>query len=208
MPSREKLIDRLLPSTQTYKDMNAKRPTLYLGILLIGLIDILGFAPKTVIPAIFAGKAPDVIIRNIILFIVFVIVLGVLDTVFFSLPLLDFFSMLGEKKGEPHPAGLNVRFMKVYALAHVVTLPANIIVWLAIEYLGEGIGSLQAFFLWLVNIAIIIWFTAVITRGVNVFLKLKDMHRWVVFPAVVLWSMLLSFALTYVTDNWVMVLFR
>jgi hypothetical protein len=208
MLNSEKLIDRLLPSKQTYKNMNARRPALYLGILLIGLIDILGFNPKAVIPVLFAGKAPGVTIYNISLFILFVIILGILDTVFFSIPLLDFFNVLREKKDEPYPAGLKVRFMKVYVLAHLITLPANILVWLAVEYLGGSIGAVQAYFLWLVNIAVIIWFTAVIARGVYVFLKLKDLYRWVVFPAVVLWSMLLSFALTYITDNWIMVLFK
>lgn len=218
-----KLLDVILLPKQFFARLTDKKSGLIPGILLVGFIDIglhfILFLSKYVM-----GKSQSVFLYNISLMLVEIIVIGLIDILFFCIPLFDICRYIKRKYDEGTGSISPAKVMKVYIMPHIVTLPVQILLLLpfyfdpnlkalleATSMTGINLTGTEQFFLNIsavMNLFIIpIWFSAIITRGLGVLFNFKPSHRRVIFILVYIWATLFGYALGYVI-GWGKVLFR
>jgi len=194
-----KISDILLLPKWFYARLTGKKATLFAGFIFVGIIDVL-FPFGQSIQEFFVNKAPADRLFNIAIAAGLIVILGALDVFFFARPLLDLF-----KRFKPEPSvlqpGLLTRVMKVYIAAHVLILPVNTVVFYADSRLGQNSSMiLMLLVIFYISFILPIWFSAIITRGLNVIYNLKQNYRKLIFISVLLWSYLLGKALSVVID--------
>ncbi|MCX7924048.1 MAG: hypothetical protein N3B21_18855 [Clostridia bacterium] len=202
-----KLKDIFLLPKGFYQRITDSRGTLYAGIILVGIKDVV-YTLIDAYPRIFAGKAQAALVTNIALAAVLVLLIGLIDVIFFSKPLADLFRNLSEDKGSGRD-NLIIRLMKIYIIANLMMIPLEII--LATMSRSVGSGSLAvtmqyvAILLFLVEL---IWFNAIIARGVNAVYKFKFMFNRLVFIVVFVWNYLIFYALGYLIEKGITLVFK
>lgn len=99
-----KLSDVLLYPKEFHGRLTDRKPSLYAGILFVGVVDL--FLPDFVetCKVLFSGKTSNEVILNILLSVCVVLIFGIIDVVVFSLPLFDLFKYIKKKAGEAHDA--------------------------------------------------------------------------------------------------------
>ncbi|MCX7749623.1 MAG: hypothetical protein N2645_22435 [Clostridia bacterium] len=197
--NKKKLMDIFLFPKELYRRINADKTTLYLGILFIGIIDVILYNLPyfvTNFSNIFVFRPIGSLIFNISLLILSVIVIGILDVLFFSTPVFDLFKKMFKKDDTLMNNILFIRTAKVYITAHFLIVPISIIFYFILlsgKVNRDIIGLIEAF-------VIPIWFSAAITRGVRVVLGISEQYRYLIFGLVYLWNFFLVMALQYATD--------
>lgn len=201
-----KLLDILLLPRRLYLGLTDRKSTLYLGILFIGLADIALPYLKDNYAKLYMGKPSGTLVYNIILTIAFIVMLGFVDVLFFTIPLFDLFKVFKEEKEIFNAGDLRIKVAKVYITAHIVIVPVNVILYFAFRNISSSmlLAQLAAYIVLLVWI----WFSAIISRGINVIYSFQPRFKRLVFLAVFLWSLLLGAALEYMIGHWMMALFR
>ncbi|HHW48190.1 MAG TPA: hypothetical protein GXX14_06190 [Clostridiaceae bacterium] len=200
-----KLLDILLLPKNFYKKLNDKRSTLYLGIVFVGIADLV-FNFLDNYSAVFGGKAGNAIYRNIMLSVVFIVILGAVDILFFSKPLFDLFKKFKKETRETETGTKLIKLMKIYISAHFVLVPLEILIYIAaknINSLNYNVVLIAAF----VEFILPVLFSAAISRGINVIYNFQPLFKRLVFIVVFIWTYALGFALSFVIDNWIMKLF-
>lgn len=202
-----KISDILLLPKKLYEKMTGKRHTLILGIILVGIADMV-FTLYENHTRLLTGKTAAVLYYNITLTIVLTILVGFIDVLFFSLPLFDLFKRFRREKAVPNEGEQLVKFMKVYICANLLVLPLN-----ALFYYIFGretfVQSSYAGILAYAYIFIIpIWISATVSRGTNVIYTFPVPLKKMVFMASFIWSSVLSMVLGYMVDSWLMLLFK
>lgn len=200
-----KLLDILLLPRNFYKKINEKKITLLPGIIFIGIIDLI-FHIIDKYSDLFVGKSQSVLLQNVLLVLLFVILLGIFDVLFFAKPFFDLFKKFKRESEEKDPVYQLIRLMKVYISAHFVLLPLEIIIYLAasnIESLNNNIILIVA----LIELILPILFSAAISRGINEIYNFQFSFKRLVFPLVFVWTYALSYAFSFVVDKWLMKLF-
>lgn len=200
-----KILDILLLPKSFYRKINEKKFTLLLGIIFIGIFDLL-FKLVDKYSDIFDGKPQNAIIQNILLAAASILVLGMLDVLFFSKPLYDIFKKF-KRESEMADSRLQlIKLMKVYIAAHFVLIPLEVLLYLAvinIESLSNNVIYLAAF----LELTLPILFSAAISRGINQIYKFQLIFSKLVFPLVLIWSYALGYAFSYIINQWIMKLF-
>lgn len=206
---KDKLLDIFLLPKTMYQKINDKKATLYAGILFVGAVDII-FPLVVRYLSVFKGKSQTALNYNVGLMLLFAVVLGLVDVMFFTLPMFDFLKFI--KRGAVESLNYNkIRLAKVYVAAHIVVLPFNIIFMVLLynptgAMLSEGMQVMALIYSFFIMPA---WFTGIIARGVNVIFKMEQRFKPLVFAALFTWNYLLgSYALDYVINNWVMYFFK
>lgn len=202
------LIDILLLPKKYFQGITDKRSSLYAGIVFVGAIDILFPEVRSILLKLFIGKTGSVLLYNTALLLVFMILLGVLDVVFFSVPLFDLFKVFKKKSDSPVASGHKIRIMKIYIIAHIVVLPVNIILQFVFSNVTLQTNPALAYTAFFIGILVIIWFSAIISRGINVIYSFEEFFKRLVFAVVFLWNFLLGSAIRFIIDNWAMMLFK
>jgi hypothetical protein len=201
------ILDILLLPKKFYKSFTAKKPVLFMGIILDGLL----FVALMMIDnfsKIFHGKSVMLIYFNATLALVFIALIGFIDILFFSVPIFDLFKLFGKEKDEQHSEEILIKLMKVYICATIVIFPINLIFTLvlnsglippglALDVIGSIIILLPS-----------VWGSAIIARGVNELYNFHPFFKKLVFLVVMAWSTILGIALIFIMDNWLMVLFK
>lgn len=156
---KNKLSDILLYPARYYENLSDKKATLIAGIILIGAIDLLLPDAAAVFDELFSGKPADDIRFNALMIIFVILVLGIIDVIFLSVPLFDFFKFLKKKEiavgqqtgSKTHPSipsslssslpsGPNnwdnweqrpslIKMMKVYIVSHFIIIPVTTVVY-------------------------------------------------------------------------------
>lgn len=222
-----KLLDILLLPKGLYKRLTNKKTSLYIGIIFIGLID-LGFDLFDRYSEIFSNRTQGDLIFNIFLTVVFIVAFGIIDVLFFTIPLFDLFKRFRKstklplnkdtigiisrniKEREIKDKGLMVKLMKVYIASHLPIVPAEIFIFLISENIVNGSSNIT----WLIlvvsviGILIPIWFSAAIAKGINVLYEFRPLFKRMVFVIIFVWNILLVYAFTYMKDKWILVLFK
>ncbi len=200
------LLDILLLPRSFYKKISDRMNTLYPGIILVGFIDI-GFALGTKLYSYFFGKSQSALIFNISLAICFVLLIGLIDVVFFALPLFDIFKFFRVKERINNLNGQLIKLMKIYVVSHFPVVPVNaFFYWLVIGPFGtEGISILAYF---ITSVITPLWHTAILTRGINTIYNFDERIRTFVFFIVYLWTTMLGYALGFIINNWFFTLFK
>ena len=134
-----KLLDILLYPVRLFEKLTDKKATLYTGILLVGAIDLLLPDIAFSLKFIFSGKPVNDVYVNAVLAAFIIVVLGIVDVTFVSLPLFDFFKFVKKKEGSlsglEHERGqivssaaTPVKIMKIYIMSHFIIIPVSTIV--------------------------------------------------------------------------------
>jgi hypothetical protein len=200
--------DMLLLPRGVYQRITDKRLTLYLGILFVGIVDVL--FPLLTKEDMFYGKPQSTVTFNIILICIYAVVLGLVDVISFSYPMFDFMRLIKKKPADIDSGRLVSRVMKVYVTVHFIIIPFNLLFFFVVRNIKpETAPVMLLIILELISIVLIpLWFTAALYRGISTIFNLDPMLRRLVFIAIFAWNYLLGYALDYVRVNWMMTLFR
>ena len=201
------IFDLLLLSKKVYRKITAKKPTLFIGIILVGLLDML-LPLMDNFSKIFGGKPLMVTYFNITLALVFTALLGFVDVLFFSIPMFDFFKRFIKEKNLQTLDDLLVKVMKVYIVANLIIFPVNLLLYTV----TKNVGLMNSYTMDLLNGFLILlpsaWASAAITRGLNVMFGFKSVFKRFIFPVVFAWATILGITISLITDNWLMILFK
>ncbi len=208
MNTGNNFLDRLLLTKDFYRNITDKKPGLYIGIILVGMIDLL--APMIdKFSRIFVGKTQTVLCYNIILTALFIILIGLVDVLFFSLPLFDLFKVFKKEVEVQSSSRLLVKIMKIQIVANLLVFIPSILVYILNKNVDIGEYPFIGEIIFILSILIFIWYCAAISRGINSIYSFKPVYRMWVFNVVFLWAFILSnFSISYVIDNLMIGLFK
>ncbi|NLC69458.1 MAG: hypothetical protein GX754_11900 [Clostridiaceae bacterium] len=207
MHNVDKLLNIILFPRELYLRITGKRPSLYMGILFIGLKDVI-FVLLSNYKDLFIDKIPGDMPLNIFLSIIFIVGMGILDVCFFSIPLFDLYKRFKKIGSVRIDRELLVKLMKVYIVAHFVILPAEIFIFILFWNSGNGISTFLFYLSGVLYILIPIWFSAAISRGVDTLYNFVPFYKWLSFGAILVWNHLLGYAFSYIIESWILPLFR
>jgi len=203
---RNNLLDLLLFPRSFYKKISDNIQTLYPGIILLGFIDV-GFALGTELFGYFFGKTQSALIFNISLTIGFVLLIGLIDVVFFALPLFDIFKFFRVKERIKNLNGQLIKLMKVYVVSHFPVVPVNaFFYWLVLGPYGTETLSLAAYFV--TSVITPLWHSAILSRGINAIYEFDERLKTLVFFIAYLWTTMLGYALGFMISNWFFTLYK
>lgn len=196
-----KLLNKLLLTKDFYKRLTDKKPSLGSGIIALGVINISALVLDKY-KEIFVGKSQGVLLDNIFYLVVMALIAGLMDVLFFSLPLFDLFKVFKKEIEVQSNSRTVVRIMKIQVTANLlVFLPSLVVMLLLVAVKLENYPFL-ALLVSLTVYAIPVWFCAIITRGINSIYSFQNKYRILVFPAVFIWYYMVdAFALSYVMDK-------
>jgi len=205
----DKLLNILLFPESLYKKISDKKLTLYLGIIFIGIVDF-GFVIADNFKQFYRGDDQSKIIYNISLTIIFTLLLGIIDTLFFSIPLSDLFKRFkkNEKSKLTDETGNFVKLIKVYMVTHILILPAEIATFIMYKNVVNDVNSWLLYVAFFIDLIIPFWFSAAIARGINAIYDFKPIYKKLVFLATFVWNYLLGYAFSYIIFNWILKLFK
>lgn len=205
-----RLLDILLLPRQIYKKLTDKKPFLFLGIVFVGFVDMI-FPLIDHRVMVFGGKSVGMLNYNIGMAIIFTLLLGFVDVMFFTLPVFDFIKFI--KKDGPLFTNVNlIRFTKSYILAHFIVIPFNgIFYWLLyndqnIKALPYAVLLIAVIYTYFIMPA---WFSGIISRGANLIFDIDLNKKPLIFAVIFTWNYILgNYALNYIIEHWVMWFFR
>ena len=199
------LIDRLLFPKTFFTKLTDKLHTLYIGIVIIGLVD-LGMSLIYRIPFYFYNKPSEILVYNVSLALCIIILVGLLDILFFAMPLFDIFKNFALRRRITNIKGQFIKLMKVYIVSHFLIIPVHILLQLIFKESVSGLriysGKLLVF-----TIIIAFWQSTIITRGIYVIYSFHKKLKSLVFFMVSTWLMVLGYTINYLVDTWLMKLF-
>lgn len=208
MGLKDKLLNILLLPPKLFAGMNDKRATLYAGILFVGITDLLLPDFIGVYKLLFTGMPIASIRWNILVSIGVVVLLGVVHTVFFSIPLYDLFKWLKKKEDKPHNAS-GIKVMKVFILSQILITPVVIILHMTVfRGITENSGALLANLYLAYFFMILIWSSAIVSRGINTLFAFNPIFRRLTFIVVFTWNFLLGMVFQLQIMNWLLNLFK
>ena len=208
MGFKDKLLNILLFPPKLFAGLNDKRLTLYAGILLIGIIDL--FIPDFMgtYKLLFTGISSDSVSWNMLVAAGVVVLLGVVDTVFFSVPLYDLFKWLKKREDKPHNAS-SVKIMKVYIMSHFLIVPVNVLMHYSLfKGVTENSGALITNLYLVYFFIILVWSSAIVSRGINTLFSFNPILRRLTFIVVFTWNFLFGMVFELQILNWLLKLFR
>jgi hypothetical protein len=203
-----RLWNVLLLPAGFYKRLNDKKTTLYIGILIVGLFDL--FLPDflSLYKQLFTGKSSGDMNNNVLIAALAVIVLGAVDVIFFSLPLYDVFRFLKKREGTPHEA-TPVKAMKVYIVSNLMLSPvATVINYVFFRNLSESSPAMLTSFYLIFFYVILIWSSAIVTRGFNTLFDFSPVFRRLTFIVIFTWTFILGMVFQLQIMNWIFKLFK
>lgn len=206
--NRLNLLDLLLLPKAYYKKIGDRKSTVYLGAVFVGAVDLVFPYLYENYSRLYGNQSGNSLWANVLLSMALITLLGLVDVFFFSLPVYDLFKRF---KNPKVPAGASnlVKVMKVYISSHLIIMPISILIYLGVKSLGTEVPVGLAYLsVLLLDFVVPVWFSATITRGMNVLYGLDQRYRLFIFMLVYIWNFLLGFALTYMIQNWIMNLFR
>jgi len=219
---KAKLADILAFPAKTYEKLTDKRASLVAGIVLVGLIDFLLPDVMYVIKEFFLGKSAADIAYNAGMSVVVLLLLGLIDVIFVSVPLFDFFRYIKRKElqlakengmsGDDLTEGLQpsaIKVMKIYIMSHFIIIPVSTAYYYAItKNMTENSTPLMQNIALLLFMVILIWSAAIMARGINVLFCFNTVFKRLTFITVFTWNFLFGMVFDVMIMGWLMRLFR
>lgn len=226
---KDKLLDILLYPAKLYEKITDGRTSLFAGIVLIGAIDLLLPDAAVFFKAIFSGKPANTIYINAVLTVLVIVLLGIIDVTFVSIPLFDFFNFLKKKEGlinlqqingsemgkdqvfrhTPAHTASRIKIMKVYILSHFVIIPVTLILHYAfLRNITDASPLWVQYLTVVIFISIYIWSAAIMTRGINTLFRFNPIFARLTFIIVFSWNYLFAMVFDMQIMNWMYMLFR
>ena len=202
-----KFLDIVLFPRSLYKRITSSKALLVPAIIFVGLNDML-FQVAAQDFGIFKNKPGNILLLNIALFTAFTVIVGLVDILFFSLPMFDLFKLFKRGARTFSDSGLLIKLIKVYVVSHFLIIPVEILITVVFKNPILSGNYTLVYFAGILGLFIPIWFSAAITRGINVLYDFEPLHKVLAFVSVFVWNILLSyFAFDYMLNNWVMKVF-
>ncbi|NJD04203.1 MAG: hypothetical protein FIA99_16790 [Ruminiclostridium sp.] len=206
-----KLWNVLLYPAGLYQKLTDNKVTLVTGIILVGLIDFFLPDVKEAYKAYFtvlAGKTAVDIQFNIAAAVFVILLLGVIDVVFFSVPLYDVFRFFKKREGLPHRASA-IKVMKVYIMSHFLLIPVSVILYYVFfRYITKNSSVPELILAEAASFAIMIWASAIITRGINVLYQFSPYLKRLTFLVVFTWGYLFDIVFNMQIMSWLLKIFK
>jgi len=203
------LLDILLFPKSYFAKITDKLPTLFLGIIFVGLSNA-AFLLLDYIPVMFFDKELSVLIFNSTFALCIAVLLGLVDIVFFSLPLFDLFKYFRLKERIKDINGQLIKLMKVYISSYLIIVPVQAFFEATVR-ISRWIGMNTNFTLAIALIEFIlmpIWLGAIVARGINTIYDFDDRLKSMIFAIAYGWHLILSYVLSFFVSNWIPVLFK
>ncbi len=197
--------DILLFPVSLFKKFNDNKYSAIPGILAIGIVDVI--VPLFILsPEVFIGKSSSDLTFNIAAALLAMVIIGIADIVFFSMPLYDVFAWVGRRSKMDFSMISFIKPVKIYMMAHAFIIPLNIALMALIKFAPAVIflTILDLYFTFIVPV----WFAAVIYRGMNAVYAFAKEARRLVFVLILVWSLVLSYALEYIVSDLLINVFR
>jgi hypothetical protein len=218
---KNKLLNILLYPTQLFEKLTDKRAALYAGILLVGAIDLLLPDLAAFYKLHFEGKPITAVYLNAAAVVLLIAVLGLIDVIFVSVPLFDFFKFMKKKETSmvsatseekiaviPHIA-TSIKIMKIYIMSHFIIIPVSMVLHFTfLENVTENSSEWQLYLALVIYMLIYIWMAATITRGINTLFKFNPIFRKLTFIIVFSWSYLFEMVFEMQILNWLTKILR
>ena len=147
-------------------------------IVLIGLVD-LGRSLIYKIPFYFYNKPSEILVYNISLALCIIILVGLLDILFFAMPLFDIFKNFALRRRITNIKGQFIKLMKVYIVSHFLIIPVHILLHLVFKERILGLRIYSGFSDF--KIIIIFGNQAVITQGIYIIYTFHKKLKSLVF---------------------------
>jgi hypothetical protein len=232
---KNKLADIFTYPAKYYRNLSDRKATLFAGIILIGAIDLLLPDIAAVFEALFSGKSAGDIRFNALMMVFVILLLGIIDVVFVSVPLFDVFRFLKKKEiamgqhsgNNPYhslpssfPSGPDnweswdqrpslIKVMKVYIISHFIVIPATTFVYFAlVRNITESSPAWMQNLYLLIFVLTFIWSAAIITRGINVIFSFNPLFKRLTYIIVLIWNFIFSMVFNMQIMKWMLMLFR
>jgi len=207
-----KLLDFLLFPKKFFDQLSGRIGMLVLGMIFIGILDMAIIAIDNY-EDLFINN--EYVVWNILILVFLSVIIGVIDVAFFGIPLFDLFKVFRKEREIQDVKTQRIKLFKVYIVSHTVILPIEIALHLVImKSMPKTVGTVTAIsnpaataVLLLLYPLLIVWFNAIITRGINTIYKFQPLFRSLVFPVVLIWNFFLGEAISYMQLNWFTKLF-
>lgn len=217
---KNKLLNILLYPAQLFDKLTDKRAALYAGILLVGAIDLLLPDVAAMLKLHFDGKPVNDIYFNAVAGVLLIAVLGLIDVVFVSVPLYDFFKFIKKKEDAgtassevkiavvPHIA-TPIKIMKTYIISHFIIIPVQMVLYFVfLKYVTDSSPAWQMYIALVLYMLIYIWYAAIIARGINTLFRFNPIFRKLTFIIVFGWSYLFGMVFDMQILYWLSKIFR
>ncbi|NLK88046.1 MAG: hypothetical protein GX279_11235 [Clostridiaceae bacterium] len=217
---KSRLLDILAFPKKSFENLTDNKKTLIAGIVLIGAVDLLLPDVAYFFKTLFSGKQTADIVYNACMMAVMILLLGLIDVLFISVPLFDIFRALKikelkisqntELKVDPatelKPSYIKV--MKIYIMTHFIITPITTAFYFAVSgYINDSPD-------WLVSLAVAfslvmnIWFSSIIARGINTIFRFSPLFNRLTFIIVYIWNFIFGTVFSEMIVKWLMKLFR
>lgn len=204
-----KILDVLLLSKSFYQRFTDKRSTLFWGIFLVGLMDIIFILSyNNGYIDIFSDKPQAAFYFNIAYTVFMVFLLGLVDVLFFSLPLYDLFKFFKKEEQSPGNQGSLIKILKIYIMANFLVIPINILSILLGNRPGIAEDMNLINILSLLYVLLNVWFCAAVARGINSIYNFQPSYKRLVFMVVYIWNFFLSSAFQYAILHWILAAYK
>lgn len=204
--NKDTLLDIVLLPRKLYKSLNDNKWTLYAGVLIVGLIDA-AFSFSDRYKLLFVNRPYNIFIYNIIIACIYAIIVGTIDVFFFSKPLADLFKRFKQETQNQAVPNMLVKIMKVYITANILLAPVQA-VYFYTSYMTLASNSiLLACVTLFLDFIVLLWYSAVVARGINSLYNFNPVFKRLVFPVVLMWGYMLSLAIG-MFDKWLSLLFK
>lgn len=194
------LKDILLLPGSYFKKLNDKKPILLLGVAFIGLFDIFSKELVQKVLDYTAGIEGAYSDTGILLLFLSVFVVGALDIFIFSVPMFVLFWYLKKEQVFESPSFL-IMLMKTYITAHLPLIPFRLILYYAVPLNDQTPLAVIAVFV-LLEMLLMLWFSGIISRGVNAIYEFRVPKSYFVFFAVFLWNYIWGMVLATGLQMW------
>ncbi|MDA8227570.1 MAG: hypothetical protein M0T74_07675 [Desulfitobacterium hafniense] len=206
-----KLWNVLLFPARLYEKLTDNKATLIAGIILVGLIDFFMPDPDKIYKAYFTnalGKSAADIQWNIAAAVFIILFLGLIDVIFFSIPLYDIFKFFKKKEGQPHQATA-IKVIKAYIMSHFLIIPVSEILHFTVfRHITQNSSNSEIVIAEVLFLLIMVWTAAVVTRGINSLFKPGFIFRRFTFLIVFIWNYLIIMVFDFQILNWLFKLLK
>lgn len=205
---KDRLLNILLFPPRFFAGLTDKKATLCIGILLIGIIDLFGSDPTITYKLLFTGMPEASVRLNTLIAVGVAVLLGVVDVIFFSVPMYDLFRYMKKREDKPHTASA-VKVMKVYISSHFLIIPVMLFMhFLFFRGITENSGEFFINIYFVYFFAIMIWSSGIIARGISTLFDFNPIFRRLSFIIIFIWQFVWSMVFDLQILYWLFKLFR
>lgn len=193
------ILDIVLLPEKLYKKFTDRVITLVIGVFALGIIDYI-YSISEKLQSLFIDKTFLDLSKNIIFSLIFIIVFGLGDAVFFSIPLTDVIKKL-KSDNDIDEKSSRIKIMKIQILANcIIFIPTIVLTYITNQVDLEknielSVPLMYGFLL------IQIWLSAIITRGIKSIFDIEQRFKLLIFPIVFFWYFIVGMALNFIVDK-------